>query len=478
MRFILSAILVSLVGYANATNYYFSSSGDDSRTASQAKSSSTPWKSISKLNSIFTILQPGDSVLFKKGETFYGTITVHKSGSLTKPIVISSYGSGSKPIITSFITLSDWVSKGGGIYESYNSRLSSSLNYVTMNDLPEEMGRYPNSSAHNNGYLNFESHSGKTSITDKEFSSSVNWAGAELVLRCRRWVLDRNILKSNSGTTINYSTTSSYEPYNNMGYFIQNHIKTLDALGEWYYNSSAKKVSFYFGSASPSSYKVQASTLDYVILSDGYSNIVFDDLNIKGSNLYGICIKSGSNITIQQCDVNHSGRDGIYVNAHDYLTIEESTVSNSNCNGINLNYTGDHATIRGNKINNTSVLAGMGTNGDGKGIGIYTNGDYNVIEYNEIRNTGYIGISFKGNNVTIKNNLVDSFCLVKDDGAGIYSHLGDAPDYKNRKIIGNIVVNGVGAGYGTDNPSYFPSEGIYFDDGTSYIELSGNTVAN
>ncbi|MEO7802009.1 MAG: hypothetical protein ABIR81_08420, partial [Ginsengibacter sp.] len=101
MKSFLSVLLVLLVSYAHATNYYFSSSsGDDSRTASQAKSSSTPWRSINKLNSIFTILQPGDAVLFKRGDTFYGTITVRKSGSSTSPILISAYGSGIKPIIT------------------------------------------------------------------------------------------------------------------------------------------------------------------------------------------------------------------------------------------------------------------------------------------------------------------------------------------------------------------------------------------
>src|SRR5215217_7539459 len=90
----------------NATNYYFSSaSGDDSRTSTAAKNPSTPWKSISKLNSFFASLQPGDSVLLKRGETFYGSITVTKSGTTSLPIVISAYGLGNRPVITSLVAL-------------------------------------------------------------------------------------------------------------------------------------------------------------------------------------------------------------------------------------------------------------------------------------------------------------------------------------------------------------------------------------
>ena len=58
----------------SAAKYYFSSqSGDDSRTSLQAQNPATPWKTLNKLNT-FMNLQPGDSVLFKRGETFYGTL--------------------------------------------------------------------------------------------------------------------------------------------------------------------------------------------------------------------------------------------------------------------------------------------------------------------------------------------------------------------------------------------------------------------
>src|SRR5690606_23073788 len=119
------ALMVVFSGHqALAASYYFSqSTGDDSRSAAQAQHPDTPWKSIDKLNAVFHTLKPGDVVYFKRGDVFYGTIEVTKSGSPGNPIVFDAYGTGAKPVITSLITLKNWKAKGSGIYESSDSRL-------------------------------------------------------------------------------------------------------------------------------------------------------------------------------------------------------------------------------------------------------------------------------------------------------------------------------------------------------------------
>ena len=115
-------ILLSLMFTQFATkaiNYYFSDvTGDDSRTASQAQNPATPWRTLTKLNSYFGSLAVGDSVLFKRGETFYGSITAGKSGTSGSPIVIGAYGTGANPIITGFQTVSSWVTVGVNLWES------------------------------------------------------------------------------------------------------------------------------------------------------------------------------------------------------------------------------------------------------------------------------------------------------------------------------------------------------------------------
>src|SRR5690606_33950021 len=74
-----------------ATNYYFSTSlGDDTRSYAEAKDPNTPWKSIEKLNEIFISLGPGDQVLFRRGEKFFGSININQSGQPDNPIKIGA----------------------------------------------------------------------------------------------------------------------------------------------------------------------------------------------------------------------------------------------------------------------------------------------------------------------------------------------------------------------------------------------------
>ena len=88
------------------TNFYLSSIGNDSNNGTK----DNPWKSLSKLSS--KQLSPGDSIFFKKGESFYGHLVVNGSGSADKPIVFTSYGSGNQPIISGSVGIG-----GGGDYQ-------------------------------------------------------------------------------------------------------------------------------------------------------------------------------------------------------------------------------------------------------------------------------------------------------------------------------------------------------------------------
>src|SRR3954447_17505686 len=209
----LFTFLILLLGItANATNYYFSTSnGDDSRSSSQAQNSSTPWKSIDKLNSFFKYLQPGDKVLFKSGDTFYGSIVTNKSGTSADPITLSSYGSGPKPVISGLIRLSVWNEVSDGIYQSGELPIGKDLNMVLINGQEYAMGRYPNVSAGNGGYLNYESH-GYKYINDNENPLSSSWEGAEIVVRANRYYIQPSTITNISGKTISFNPSLRVDP--------------------------------------------------------------------------------------------------------------------------------------------------------------------------------------------------------------------------------------------------------------------------
>ena len=473
--FFTTVLFLCLLQCANARTYYFSASGDDSRSATQAQSQSTPWKSIAKLNAVFSILEPGDVVLFKRGDTFYGTIKPTKSGTSSAPITFGAYGSGDKPNITGFVTLNNWTSIGNGKYEAYHKALPTAINMVAFNGAAQAMGRYPNSSAANGGYLTFESH-GSSSIKDNELTSSPSWTGAEMVIRTKHYVIDRTKITAHSGTQLSYSPALSYTPEDGFGYFIQNHIRTLDKLGEWYYNPSTKKITVYFGSNAPSSYSVKASTAGILLDVYNQDNIVVDNLSFTGANDKAVNLYSAANVVIRNTEIALSGIDGVFVSNGKNVKIENSTINGTNNIAITINNS-SYTSVKNNVIKNTALLTGMGRSGTNKSTGIKENGDHNLIEANTIENTGFIGINFKGDYVVIKNNFITNFNLIKDDGGGIYTaNTSATSDHYGQKIIGNIITKGIGAADGTTYTTG-PTSGIYIDDHASGVEISNNTVS-
>ena len=92
---ILAVFLAAATLSAQDKTYFVSAQGNDS---ADGLSVATAWKSIEKVNSV-TFL-PGDRILFRKGDTFYGQIAVKGSGEEGRPITMSSYGEGSgRPVI-------------------------------------------------------------------------------------------------------------------------------------------------------------------------------------------------------------------------------------------------------------------------------------------------------------------------------------------------------------------------------------------
>ena len=469
MRGFFTLLLCLFSFIASAKDYYISSTGNDS---SDGLSSSTPWRTISKVNAASSSFNPGDRILFKRNDVFYGTLKISKSGLSGNPITISSYGSGNKPIITGFTTINEWTNNGNGIY---SSRLTSESvpNIVTVNGVNTPIGRWPNT-----GFLSIDSHNSNSSITDSELPSSPDWTGGEVVIRKVNYIYDRNLITSHSGTTLYYKTASDYTPRDGYGYFIQSHIRTLDRLGEWY--SDGSTFYMYFGTANPADYVVKVSTLDQLVSFSGNNHILVDNLSFEGGNKYGIQISNSGYITIQNCSIKFTGGMGIYgpwTGSSPYCRIINNTIDNNNNNGIELNIYHTNAIIQNNYISNSGIIAGMGRSGDGTYIGMISLGANSLIQNNIIENSGYIGIHFHGNNTVITQNLVNTFNLIKNDGGGIYTYTGTGTACTGRKVTNNIVLNGKGYGKGVAN-NQENAHGIYIDDRTSSVVLTDNTVAH
>lgn len=476
-------VFFTVVGFsASSKTFYVAANGNNNNNGTAA---ATPWQSIAKVNASFGTIVAGDSILFRRGDTFYGAIVVGKSGASGKPIVISAYGLGNKPIITGFVTASSWTAVSSGIYQAYIPGAKSTLNMVTLNGNAQALGRYPNIDAANGGYLSYETFSGATSITDAQLSSTTNWTGAEVVVRKKLWVLDRGKITGHSGGTLTFANTngSIYTGSNGYGYLIQNDVRTLDRLGEWYYKTSTKYLQMYFGTASPPAYTVKVSCIDTLLVISSKSYITVNNLAFEGANGNAIIALSSNYINILNCDINNSGTGAVNTSLTSNLLIDNCIIRNSLSNGIlAVASAGTTITIRNCVIKNTGILPGMGLSNGNSYKGIMASTDNLLIEYNTVDTTGYVGIEFQGSNVNVRYNVVNYFDFVKDDAGGIYTYAAgtDASPgkiYTNRTISNNIVMNGKGAPFGRNSTSPFVT-GIYLDGRTMNVDILNNTVFN
>lgn len=110
---------VAWVEAVNATTYYVDATGGNDNN--NGMSSGTAWKSLTKVNSV--LLNSGDTVLFKRGETWRGQLLPNSGSESGGTITYKDYGDSSlpKPLLlgsTERNNTSDWVNVGGNIWES------------------------------------------------------------------------------------------------------------------------------------------------------------------------------------------------------------------------------------------------------------------------------------------------------------------------------------------------------------------------
>ena len=116
------------LSYSQTTYYVSSSEGNDSNDGTSAD---TPWKTPNKVTG-HGPFQPGDFILFKRGDIFQGEITQqYLEGKVNQRIVFGAYGTGAKPIIYGDMTGATWTKTTGrkGVWQAFSGYFYSSFAY-------------------------------------------------------------------------------------------------------------------------------------------------------------------------------------------------------------------------------------------------------------------------------------------------------------------------------------------------------------
>ncbi|MEI6752870.1 MAG: right-handed parallel beta-helix repeat-containing protein [Paludibacter sp.] len=476
---------VFLAVTVTAKNYYVATSGNDSNTA---LSSSTPWQSIDKVNAMMGSFVSGDSILFNRGDVFYGCVNVTCSGALSSnPIIFSGYGSAAKvPFISGSLPITNWVLLKNNIWRAYfNNHSNYPTKVLTINGIYQEIGRCPNRSTLNdrnglNGWRVISGKVGDSILVDKNLTATPNFTGATVIFKPTFYdmISFSNIL--HSGTQIYFRGHSTFDT--GTGYIITNHINTLDVQGEWYHDIVKDSI-YLYSTTNPNTMTIRATSLNRILYANGIKNVVFSKLGFSESNdtvsaaftnKAGVCFISPNNVTVDQCVFrNHGGRTLCASSAAGLgFTVSNSYFEQNNGSSIRAQM-GSNILIKNNTVKRCNLFSSLRVSDDQQII-ISTLSNATVTG-NLIDSVGHNGMyAYLTTNSTINKNIIKNYSMVIGDGGGIYTHYA----HTALDISENIISDGGNGNEGSNLQPRLKTRSMYFDAKSDGMICHDNTFYN
>ena len=459
-------------GSAPAVAYYvdavFGSDANDGLTPATAV------KTISRVNSL-DLSGAIRKVLFKRGQTWEGTITVPNSGEITNPVVYGAYGTGAKPKILGSELITGWTLHDGNIWKA---TFATAINQLFVEDQRMQVARWPES-----GFANVDVANSTSSLTCNALNDALNYTGVKCLIHSSSYGLETKNVTSSTGKTLTLASAPFGDVSLNEKFILVGKLEFLTKAGQWFYDPATQTVYLWKPDGSqPTDTEVRGSTRDYGFSATSknfwqVTNIEFAQQKTSSINLSGCSNYNINNTTTT--DPDSKGINDLNCESGVYY---KNTVTGSNHTGITSELS-DNMRFEANTVTNIALFENLGLSGIGVwygGSGIATHGDNNQIIYNRVDETGYNGISFHGLH-TCNWNHVTNFCRTKNDGAAIYTSAPVTdPDYAygSEQNKGSVVrYNTCEYGWGVNTGAGAYAEGIYLDESSGGVIVEYNTVS-
>lgn len=468
MRLLFVILFFILANAASATSYYVKNGGSD---AADGLTSATAWATIAKVNATAT---SGDSVFFNRGDSWTEKIIPSSSN-----IYYGAYGSGVKPLITAFVSVTG-MTDSSGVWSKVLTSSSPSLNTVYINGALRGMARFPNT-----GY------STATASTDTTITTSLtgtpNYTGSKVAIRAAHWIIDVTNIASQSSGVLKlqqpFSRSGGYLSAN--GYFLMNNPSFLDVETEWTFDSTTRNLRI----KAVSEPTVKVATIDTLVFISKKNYITFENIKFEGANKTGFQIDTSYTVTVKNCTFKDMGGAAISGMKNSKFTLQNDSLVNLLDNGISFfpNTAGqyvptspetrlsDSCLFDNNYFKNIGFIAGMGARSNVHYEGLMSIGNDCIITNNRFDSTGYSSIYFNGKRSIIKYNYVTNYCFVKDDGAAVQTGLGGLISDSGSIVRKNIIINGIGNDNGVTDVLY--AAGVYIDQSNTGVLIDSNTIS-
>lgn len=488
---VIIALIFILSPGASAQTFYISNGGSD---ANDGESELTPWQTLDKINSLATAQVEGATILFKRGDTFRGTVELKGDPENT---TFGAYGSGENPVISGSVEITGWSVYSDSVFVADVGNLiepDRAIHHLFVNGKLMTIARYPNVDASDKGWLQTGDSVNKSSFSDQALTENPRnaqnyWVGANVRIRTFSWLFEiRKVAGYSSDGTITMDSALTQTMANNIqpgwGYYLDNKLSELDHEEEWFFDEAAGKVYLYApGGQNPNELLVEGSVHETGIKLFWHDHrATVENLTFKHQTVDGININQCDFVTIRNNNFESCEKTGINVawNSID-MKLENNNFRNMLDCAIAWNANipaGTDAWMKNNTITDTALIPGYGADGVGRSIAVRIYGTTGIqMVNNTIENTGYVGVILGGDGQIIENNVIKGSLLTLDDGGGILvnSH--------NNRITGNHISESFGnrdVSSGNYNGNSFRQMGmgIFFQPELSGNIIENNTIAN
>ncbi|MDN3666948.1 DNRLRE domain-containing protein [Algibacter miyuki] len=404
-----------------ATDYYIdATNGDDSNNGTSA---STAWETLAKVNT--TIFQPGDAILFKAGESWYGTIKPQGSGAVNNPIVMGKYGSGANPAI-----------HGDGTVNC--STETTKVRYCTLYLNNQEYWEIRDLEL-----TNFDSsEEGGISLEQWEINNTNNYA---------------NVLKPEKYAGVNSNKVAILVEAKNMGAINQLHFINLEIHGVNGDISDKDNggifLEIYKGDKTPTYFDDLLFENCYIHDVDrtGLSNVSYFDTRTLTENTNWT---PTLNFVIRNCTFEKSGANALIFRAAENPIVEHNLFTHCSIKETGnaaFNFNTDNAVFRFNEARFTKYNVG---DNDAGGLDSDYRTKNTTLEYNYIHDNDF-GILITGgpgsgtgfnDNTIFRYNILENDGVLETEGYGAWAFKisGNAT---NTHVYNNVIYVGTSKSY-------------------------------
>ncbi|MBL0349699.1 MAG: right-handed parallel beta-helix repeat-containing protein [Elusimicrobia bacterium] len=442
-----------------------------------------PWKTLARANA--APLNPGDSVLLKRGEVWREPLVVGRSGNASSPITFGAYGSGSLPRIIASTRVTGWTLASGNIYWA---AVPGEVNQVLVDDDALEEAYEPNGDFFYADATHATDPNQRIIDNDMAISAGV-LTGARVIMKTLPWAYETKVVQSYAAGshTLTLDSPTSDPITTGVGYRLIGKIDFLNRAGEWVYDSSAGRLYVWLkDSASPAGHRVEMNGTAVGIEIEGRNYITVQDLAVEGASDSGIHVKySASGNATVHTEIKRVALTSCWIGVRveggnlkvENFVLQDSLIQKCAKAGLSLIYV-NGGTITGNRVEDT----GQNTSGSYQ-IGIeMINLQNGVVSGNTVLRSGWCGISAVGDNLTIDSNRIEDSCLFSTDCGAIYT--GSAKDVRDHpyhatppgiRISHNFIRRcpGYWAGSTVDHSQ---AEGIYLDNESTQYTVENNAI--